>query len=109
MNADLTSPMLDAIRAPRALAPEPLDIAANGASADGTGAGFASAIKDAVTHVDGQQQAADERLAAVDAGDSDDLVGAMLTSQQASLSFSMMIQVRNKMMNAFDDIIKMPV
>lgn len=107
MNADLTSPMLDAIRSPRALA-QP-DIASNGGSGEGAASGFASAIEAAVTHVDGQQQAADERLAAVDAGDSDDLVGAMLSSQQASLSFSMMIQVRNKMMNAFDDIIKMPV
>ncbi|MEK6423413.1 MAG: flagellar hook-basal body complex protein FliE [Burkholderia gladioli] len=109
MNAALTSPMLDAIRTPRALAHEPLEIASNGASAEGAGGGFASAIKEAVAHVDGQQQAADAQLAAVDAGDSDDLIGAMLTSQQASLSFSMMIQVRNKMMNAFDDIIKMPV
>ncbi|MBN3728488.1 flagellar hook-basal body complex protein FliE [Burkholderia sp. Ac-20379] len=109
MNADLTSPMLDAILTPRALAHEQPEIASNGASAEGAGGGFASAIKDAVAQVDGQQQAADAQLAAVDAGDSDDLVGAMLSSQQASLSFSMMIQVRNKMMNAFDDIIKMPV
>eukprot|EP01034_Spumella_vulgaris_P035557 gene35557-43840_t len=39
-----------------------------------------------------------QKMADVDAGRSDDLVGAMLSSQEASLSFSMLMQVRNKVM-----------
>jgi flagellar hook-basal body complex protein FliE len=56
-----------------------------------------------------EQRAAGEKMAAVDSGKSDDLVGAMLSSQQASLSFSMLMQVRNKVMGAVDELLKLPV
>jgi flagellar hook-basal body complex protein FliE len=42
-------------------------------------------------------------------GKSDDLVGAMLSSQEASLSFSMLMQVRNKVMGGLDELIKLPL
>ena len=70
---------------------------------------FTQAMKDAFTSVDAEGHAANERMAAVDSGKSDDLVGAMLASQQASLSFSMLMQVRNKVMGAVDELIKLPV
>ena len=46
-------------------------------------------------------------MSAVENGESDDLVGAMLASQEASLSFSMLLQVRNKVVGAVDELIKM--
>ena len=70
---------------------------------------FTQSMKDAIAGVDQENRAAGERMAAVDAGKSDDLVGAMLASQQASLSFSMLMQVRNKVMGAVDELIKLPV
>jgi len=70
---------------------------------------FTQAMKDAFTSVDAEGQVANERMAAVDSGKSDDLVGAMRPSQQASLSFSMLMQVRNKVMGAVDELIKLPV
>ena len=73
------------------------------------GTGFAQTMKAAIDHVDAQQHAASDKAAAVESGQSDDLIGAMLSSQEASLSFSMMMQVRNKLMSAFDDIIKMQI
>ena len=48
-------------------------------------------------------------MAAVDSGRSDDLVGAMLASQEANLSFSMLMQVRNKVVEAYKTIMNMPV
>lgn len=63
----------------------------------------------AVLEVDGRNQLAAQRMQAVDAGTSDDLVGAMLASQEASLSFSMLMQVRNKVMGAVDEIVKLQV
>jgi flagellar hook-basal body complex protein FliE len=66
-------------------------------------------MKDALASVDNEDRAAAGRMADVDAGKSDDLVGAMLASQQASLSFSMLMQVRNKVMGAVDDLLKLPV
>ncbi|MGL5186469.1 MAG: flagellar hook-basal body complex protein FliE, partial [Plesiomonas shigelloides] len=40
---------------------------------------------------------------------SQDLVGAMVASQKASLSFTALVQVRQKLMTAYDDVMKMPV
>ncbi|WP_314444667.1 flagellar hook-basal body complex protein FliE [Massilia timonae] len=70
---------------------------------------FTQVMKQAIANVDAQDQAAGARVAAVESGKSDDLVGAMLASQQASLSFSMLMQVRNKVMTAVDELIKLPV
>lgn len=71
--------------------------------------GFASLFARAVHSVDAQDRLAADKMAAVDAGQSDDLVGAMLASQQASLSFSMLMQARNKVVGAMEDLIKLPL
>ena len=70
---------------------------------------FADTMKDAVGKVNGADADAAQRMSDVDAGKSDDLVGAMLSSQEASLSFSMLMQVRNKVMGAVDELIKLPL
>ena len=70
---------------------------------------FTQVMKSALDNVNAQDQAAGAKVAAVETGKSDDLVGAMLASQQASLSFSMLMQVRNKVMSAVDELIKLPV
>lgn len=70
---------------------------------------FAQSMKDAVGKVNEGDAAAGQKMADVDAGKSDDLVGAMLASQEASLSFSMLMQVRNKVMGAVDELIKLPL
>ena len=70
---------------------------------------FAQSMKDALASVDQDQHAANDKMAAVESGKSDDLVGAMLSSQQANLSFSMLMQVRNKVMGAMDELLKLPV
>ncbi|OHX11446.1 flagellar hook-basal body complex protein FliE [Chromobacterium sphagni] len=68
---------------------------------------FSQALVSAVRDVDQQNRLASDKMTEVDSGQSDDLVGAMLMSQEASLSFSMLMQVRNKVVGAVDDLIKM--
>ncbi len=70
---------------------------------------FGQRVQDAVQSVNQQDDAAARQMAAVDSGQSDDLVGAMLASQQASLSFSMLMQVRNKVVAAVEDLVKLPL
>ncbi|WP_174873903.1 flagellar hook-basal body complex protein FliE [Vogesella oryzae] len=70
-------------------------------------ASFGDSLRQAFVNVDAREHEAAERLAAVDSGRSDDLVGAMLASQQASLSFSMLTQVRNKVVGAVDELSKL--
>lgn len=85
------------------------------AADEGAGAGaypaasFAESFAQAVRSVDEMGQVANRKMAAVDSGQSDDLVGAMLASQQASISFSMLMQVRNKVVGALEDLIKLPL
>ena len=73
------------------------------------GFSFAQSMKDAIGKVNDGDAAAGQKMADVDAGKSDDLVGAMLASQEASLSFSMLMQVRNKVMGAVDELINLPL
>lgn len=90
--------------------PEPAVLAAAHSPAQAqTGAGFLQVFEEAVLDVDARTRAASERMQAVDAGQSDDLVGAMLASQEAGVSFSMLMQVRNKVMGAIDEIVKLQV
>ncbi|WP_038491186.1 flagellar hook-basal body complex protein FliE [Janthinobacterium agaricidamnosum] len=70
---------------------------------------FAQSMRDAIGKVNNDDRLAGQRMSDVDSGKSDDLVGAMLASQEASLSFSMLMQVRNKVMGAVDELIKLPL
>jgi len=106
IRADLAALTNDASRL--AVAPS-IDAAQHGQGNTGGSFSFAQSMKDAIASVDQDQRVAGDKMAAVDSGKSDDLVGAMLSSQQASLSFSMLMQVRNKVMGAVDELIKLPV
>lgn len=74
-----------------------------------SGVSFHQVMRDALKHVDSIQQAASARQNAVSSGQSDDLVGAMLASQQASLSFSALVQVRNKVASGVNDLMNMSI
>ncbi|WP_281560364.1 flagellar hook-basal body complex protein FliE [Thalassomonas sp. RHCl1] len=70
---------------------------------------FGQTMKTMVQDINQQQLEAGKLMTAVDAGRSDDLVGAMVMSQKAGLSFSVLMQVRNKLMSGLDDIMRMPL
>ncbi|HVL02394.1 MAG TPA: flagellar hook-basal body complex protein FliE [Dongiaceae bacterium] len=72
-------------------------------------AGFGTAFGDIFQSVDAQQHKASEMAAAVESGASDDLVGAILESQKASVSFTALLQVRNKVASAFEEVMRMPI
>ena len=71
--------------------------------------GIGAAFEQAMRSVDSQQHVASKAMAAVDSGQSDDLAGAMIESQKASVAFSALMQVRNKLTTAFDDMMRMPL
>jgi flagellar hook-basal body complex protein FliE len=106
IRADLAALTTDASHL--AVAPA-LDAGQISHGASGGDFSFAQSMKDALSSVDQDQHAAGDKMAAVESGKSDDLVGAMLSSQQANLSFSMLMQVRNKVMGAMDELLKLPV
>lgn len=79
----------------------------NGESSSGVS--FHQVMRSALEQVDSLQQAASARQNAVSSGQSDDLVGAMLASQQASLAFSALVQVRNKVASGVNDLMNMSI
>ncbi|MGF1757537.1 flagellar hook-basal body complex protein FliE [Photobacterium sagamiensis] len=89
---------------------EPIQIAPNPMTVNQTDTvNFNEIISQALNSVDQQGKEASALMTAVDTGKSDDLVGAMVANQKASLSFSALVQVRNKLLTAYDDVMRMPV
>lgn len=76
---------------------------------DNQSASFSQSMQGAIERVNSMDVEAGQKMADVDSGKSDDLVGAMLSSQDAGLSFSMLMQVRNKVMGGLDELIKLPL
>lgn len=74
------------------------------------GADFGSLLKNAVSAVNETQMKAGEMSRAFELGDeSVDLPQLMVTMEKASISFEAMKQVRNKMVEAYKEIMSMTV
>lgn len=84
-------------------------IAANGSLSGASPVSFDQVFKSVLSHVDQLQQVAEQKQTAVDMGKSDDLAGAMIAGQQAALSFSALVQVRNKISTGFNDLMSMSI
>lgn len=81
-----------------------------GGATGGTQAGdFTSALKSALTQVNGLQANASEAATAFERGETTDIASVMLAKQQASIGFEATLQVRNKLLSAYKDIMSMPV
>lgn len=86
------------------------DGAANVGGATDAGKGdFTSALKSALNQVNGLQTAASDAATAFERGETTDIASVMLAKQQASVGFEATLQVRNKLLSAYKDIMSMPV
>lgn len=71
---------------------------------------FAELLGNAVNKVSDTQQASDQLANAFEIGKSGvDITDVMVASQKASVSFQALTQVRNKLVQAYQDIMQMPV
>ncbi len=84
-----------------------------GAPASATGAAkpasFAQSMNDALSAVNAGQQKAADLSASYERGETIDIAKVMLARQEASVSFEATLQVRNKLLSAYKDIMSMPV
>lgn len=86
---------------------KPQDLAAP-ESADVTG--FGQMLQQSLAAVNSQSQQTDAMREALVSGDpTADLTEVMLQAQKASLSFEAMTQVRNKLVEAYKDVMNMPI
>ena len=80
-----------------------------GAGAQGGANPFSATMTDALNAVNAQQEKASNLSAAYERGDTNDIVQVMVERQKASLGFEATLQVRNKLLSAYRDIMSMPV
>ena len=72
--------------------------------------GFAELLKSSINAVNDAQSSATDMAAALELGDkSVTLPEVMIALQKASLSFQAMTEVRNKLVNAYQEIMNMPI
>lgn len=83
--------------------------AAIGGVQDSRPGAFTEALSSALQQVNGLQAQAGEAAASFERGETTDIAGVMLAKQQASVSFEATLQVRNKLLSAYKDIMSMPV
>lgn len=77
---------------------------------DATPGNFSELLSESIEAVNQQQNKSAEMKKAFEKGDPDvDLAEVMLQAQKASLSFQAMTQVRNKLVEAYKDVIQMPI
>ena len=73
------------------------------------GSTFQSIFKGAVDTVDGTQKQANQAIEDFLSGNTEDVHSTVLATQRAELTFELFMQVRNKMISAYQEIMRMQV
>lgn len=73
------------------------------------GAAFGAVLDRALVGPAATSRASGAASAAFERGDSDDIAGVMLKRQTASIDFQATLQIRNRLLSAYRDIMNMPV
>ncbi|WP_305095429.1 flagellar hook-basal body complex protein FliE [Croceibacterium aestuarii] len=79
------------------------------APAEPAGGGFADTLKSALDGVNATQTKASELSAGYERGEVTDIASVMLARQEAGVAFEATLQVRNKLLSAYQDIMRMGV
>lgn len=82
---------------------------AGGRDSGHAGSDFLQTLKDAFGAVNSQLLQADESSRMLAAGKVTDLHDVMITAEKANLALQLTIQVRNKVLEAYQEIMRMPV
>jgi flagellar hook-basal body complex protein FliE len=73
----------------------------------GDSSSFSDLLQDAVSNVNELQQDANQKVGAMLGGHTADVHDAMIAVQKADLSFQLMMQVRNKVVAAYQEVERM--
>jgi len=89
------------------ISPLQSDVAAPSAGAAGTS--FKDVFNSAIGEVENSRSSAAKSVEQFLSGDGQDLHSTVLATQRAELEFQMFMQVRNKVVSAYQEIMKMPM
>jgi flagellar hook-basal body complex protein FliE len=111
VNAGNVESLLTQIREYQAQAAQGVNLSP-GQRVDGqsvNGGGFADAVKGALQEVNSAQGLAKASRAAYERGEDMPLTDVVMNMQKSSLAFEATLQIRNKVLKAYEDILHMPV
>jgi flagellar hook-basal body complex protein FliE len=86
-----------------------IDRATDRSKTEHGGAAFSEILGNAIQEVNNLQSRAGEEVQKAMTGEITDIHTAMIAVQKADVSFQMMMQVRNKLVSAYQEIMKMQV
>jgi flagellar hook-basal body complex protein FliE len=90
----------------KSLLPSPFE---NKQQAEGQGQTFVDTLKGAIGDVDRLHKEADRAVQELAAGKDKDIHNTMIALEKAEVSFHLMMQVRNKIISAYETIMRMSV
>jgi len=74
-----------------------------------SGGGFADVLKESIEKVNAIQGEADQAIKGLATGQVNNIHETMIAIEKANLSFNMMVQVRNKLVQAYEEIMRTQV
>ncbi len=100
---------MDILTSPLTMVQPVQKLAGQSKMTDDQGLGFSDLLKKAVDEVNTlQQQSADMKTKLV-TGEIDDVLPVMIAAEKANLAFQLTVQIRNKVIEAYQDIMRMQV
>jgi flagellar hook-basal body complex protein FliE len=78
-------------------------------STPGAGASFRDILAESIEKVNHLQKEADEAITGLVTGERNDIARTMVAVEKASLSFQLMTRVREQMVQAYEEILRMTV
>lgn len=73
------------------------------------GNSFADTLNQAISNVNELQLQSDRKVQELATGKTDDVANVMITAEKADIALRAMVQVRNKIIDAYQEIMKMQV
>jgi len=71
-----------------------------------SGSSFGDVLAEAIRKVEQEQQTANDMAVKLAAGEVEDIAQVMIASERASLSLNLAVQVRNKVIEAYQEIMR---
>lgn len=94
---------------PEVAAPLPLKGPAETNPASPAGESFSNVLGRMVNEVSAQQATANNAVAALQSGQNVSLHQAVIAMEEANLSFQLMVEVRNKLLDSYQELMRMQV
>jgi flagellar hook-basal body complex protein FliE len=76
-------------------------------SSSETEGGFGSTLKNAINQVNDLSDNSDQKVSQLMQGDRQDVHNVMIAVEKADIAFQLMMQVRNKIVNAYQEVSKL--